>query len=88
MLCEHAPKIFWKRFGNEVKPNAILAIVQEYQSWKDNVGIQVPINEYGNKFKNADVLIRNFIIWILTKEMNQKRFNKNKTFSYFSGCPK
>lgn len=63
-------KYFERDSGNEVKPNAILAIVQEYQSWKDNVGIQVPINEYGNKLKNSDVLIRNFIIWILTKEMN------------------
>lgn len=66
-------KYFDRDSGNEVKPNAILASVQEYQRLKDNVSIQVPINEYGNKLKNADVLndlIKNFVIWILTKEIN------------------
>jgi len=49
-------KYFERDSGNEVKPNAILASVQEYQSLIDNVGIQVPINEYGNKLKKSDVL--------------------------------
>lgn len=66
--------------GNGVKPNDALASVQqEDPSLNENVGIKVPINEYGNKLKNSDVINK------LDQKLSQQKLIKKYLIKFFLG---